>query len=100
MVNLFVPRRLVLDIGRANSPAWGQKRDTAPVNLWWAALIAHAVVSTLAAPVGLLVMSEALMIAAAVLLGLIIERITALQTAELAATPPVAPSRPGMRQLL
>ncbi|MET8165826.1 hypothetical protein ABZT34_16490 [Streptomyces sp. NPDC005329] len=36
-------------------------------------------------------MAETLMIAAAVLLGLVIERITALQSAALGATVPVAP---------
>ncbi|MEU6320060.1 hypothetical protein [Streptomyces sp. NPDC047009] len=38
-----------------------------------------------------LVLAEALMIAAAVLLGLVIERITALQSSALGATVPVAP---------
>jgi hypothetical protein len=38
-----------------------------------------------------LVVAEALMVAAAVLLGLVIERITALQSPALGATVPVAP---------
>lgn len=81
VVNLFVPRRLVLDIGRASSPAWEQKRGTTLVNLWWAAWVAHAVVLVVVgrlAPgsMAVLVVAETLMLAAAVLLGLVIERIT------------------------
>ncbi|MFI8006493.1 DUF4328 domain-containing protein [Streptomyces sp. NPDC086010] len=99
LVNLVAPRRVVLGIGRAGSESWDQKRDTTLVNLWWAALIAHGVLLTLAAPVtpaptGLLVVAEVLMIAAAVLMGLVIERITALQTAALDATAPVAAPTP------
>lgn len=94
VVNLFVPRRLVLDIGRASSASW--ERDTTLVNLWWAAWITHALVLVVAGRVApgsmaFLVVAEALMIAAAVLLGLVIERITALQSAALGATVPVAP---------
>ncbi|MCD0484856.1 DUF4328 domain-containing protein [Streptacidiphilus sp. ASG 303] len=96
VVNLFVPRRLVLDIGRASSASWEQKRGTTLVNLWWAAWITHAVVLTVGGRVApgsmpLLVVAEALMVAAAVLLGLVIERITALQGAALGAILPVAP---------
>ncbi|WP_020134459.1 DUF4328 domain-containing protein [Streptomyces sp. 351MFTsu5.1] len=81
VVNLFVPRRLVLDIGRASSPAWERKRGTTLVNLWWAAWVAHAAVLVVAgrlAPgsMAALVVAEALMLAAAVLLGLVIERVT------------------------
>ncbi|MGW1208284.1 DUF4328 domain-containing protein [Streptomyces sp. NPDC002499] len=84
-VNFVVPRRLVLDIGRAGSAEWEQKRDTALVNLWWGAWIAHALVlmvAVRAAPgsMALLVVAEALMIAAAVLVGFVIERITTLQS--------------------
>ncbi|MFI0968131.1 DUF4328 domain-containing protein [Streptomyces sp. NPDC021080] len=96
VVNLFAPRRLVLDIGRASSPSWEEKRGTTLVNLWWAAWITHALVATGAALVApkslaLLVVTEALMIAAAVLLGLVIERITALQSAALGTTVVVEP---------
>ncbi|MGW1159205.1 DUF4328 domain-containing protein [Streptomyces sp. NPDC002513] len=96
VVNFFVPRRFVLDIGRASSASWEQKRDTTLVNLWWVAWITHAVVLVVGGWVApgstaFLVVAEALMIAAAVLLGLVIERITALQSAALGATVPVAP---------
>ncbi|WP_217545714.1 DUF4328 domain-containing protein [Streptomyces sp. GbtcB6] len=81
VVNLVAPRRLVLDIGRAGSASW-EKRDTTLVNLWWAAWVAHALgltAASMAAPGSLafLVVTEALMIAAAVLVGLVIERVTA-----------------------
>jgi hypothetical protein len=96
VVNFFVPRRFLLDIGRASSASWVQKRDTTLVNLWWIAWITHALVLVVAgrmAPgsLAVLVVAEALMIAAAVLLGLVIERITALQSTALDATVPVAP---------
>ncbi|MFK0280279.1 DUF4328 domain-containing protein [Streptomyces sp. NPDC090499] len=98
VVNLFVPRRSVLDIGRAGSASW-ENRDTALVNLWWAAWVGHALVLTaanLAAPgsLALLVVTEALFLAAAVLVGLVIERITALQGAALRVTVPVASPQP------
>ncbi|MEV0481978.1 DUF4328 domain-containing protein [Streptomyces sp. NPDC050508] len=96
VVNLFVPRRLVLDIGRASSASWEQKRDTTLVNLWWVAWITHALVLVAGGRVApgsmaFLVVAEALMIVAGVLMGLVIERITALQSAEFGATVPVAP---------
>ncbi|MFJ1967294.1 DUF4328 domain-containing protein [Streptomyces sp. NPDC087903] len=96
VVNFFVPRRFVLDIGRASSASWEEKRDTTLVNLWWVAWITHALVLTVAGRVApgsmaFLVVAEALMIAAAVLLGLVIERITALQSFALGSIAPVAP---------
>ncbi|MFF9279731.1 DUF4328 domain-containing protein [Streptomyces griseosporeus] len=96
VVNFVVPRRFVIDIGRASSISWDQNRDTTLVNLWWIAWISHAVTvvtgSRLAAgSMAFLVVAEALMLAAAVLLGLVIERITALQSAALGATAPSAP---------
>ncbi|NEC85310.1 DUF4328 domain-containing protein [Streptomyces sp. SID12501] len=91
VVNFFVPRRFVLDIGRASSASWGQKGGTTLVNAWWGAWITHSlvlVVAEVAAPgsMALLIVAETLMVAAAVLLGLVIERITALQNAALGAT--------------
>jgi len=96
VVNLVAPRRFVLDIGRAGSASWG-KRETALVNLWWATWVAHALVLVVASRVApgsmaFLVVTEALIIAAAVLVGLVIERVTALQSAALRATVPVAPT--------
>jgi hypothetical protein len=96
VVNLFAPRRSVLDIGRASSPSWEEKRGTTLVDLWWAAWIVHGlalVTATRVAPnsLALLVVAEASMIAAAVLLGLVIERITSLQSAALSVSVPVEP---------
>jgi hypothetical protein len=96
VVNFFVPRRFVLDIGRASSASWEEKRDTTLVNLWWVAWITHALMVVVAGRVApgsmtFLVVGEAFMIAAAVLLGLVIERITALQSAALGAAVPVVP---------
>ncbi|MGY5117893.1 DUF4328 domain-containing protein [Streptomyces sp. 900105755] len=98
VINLIAPRRSVLDIGRAASPSW-EKRDTTLVNLWWAAWVGHALVLTaanLAAPgsLALLVVTEALFLTAAVLVGLVIERVTTLQTAALRVTVPVAAPQP------
>lgn len=96
VVNFFVTRRLVLDIGRAGSASWEEKRDTTLVNLWWFTWFTHALVLVVANQVApgsmvLLVVMEALMIAAAALLGLVIERITALQNSAPGTTVPVAP---------
>lgn len=96
VVNFYAPRQCVLSIGRASSAAWEQKRGTVLVNLWWAAWITHMVVVVVGGAVApgsmaFLVVGEALMIAAAVLLGLVIQRIVALQSAAQGATLPVAP---------
>ena len=96
VVNLFAPRRLVLDIGRASSLSWEEGRDTALVNLWWGAWVGHALVLVVAGravpgSMAFFVVAEALMIAAAVLMGLVIERITVLQSMAFGAAVPVAP---------
>ncbi|MFI2301931.1 DUF4328 domain-containing protein [Actinacidiphila glaucinigra] len=95
-VNLFVPRRFVLDIGRATSPSWDPKRDSTLVNLWWAAWIGHAIVLTLSAQAApgsraALAVAEVLMLAAAVLVCLLVERITTLQGAALGTSVPLSP---------
>ncbi|MEU6272099.1 DUF4328 domain-containing protein [Streptomyces populi] len=96
VVNLFAPRRSVLDIGRASSPSWEERRGTRLVDLWWAAWIVHGLAlatATRVAPesLALLVVAEVSMIAAAVLLGLVIERVTSLQSAALGSAVPVEP---------
>jgi hypothetical protein len=96
LVNLVAPRGIVLAVGRAGSVSWEERRDTTLVNLWWAAWVTHALVLVVTNQVApgspaLLVVAEALMIAAAALLGLVIQRITALQNSALGATVPVAP---------
>lgn len=97
LLNLFVPRQFVLDIGRASSPSWNPKRDSVLVNLWWAAWIGHGIALTLtteAAPGSraALAVAEALMLAAAGLLCLVIERITTLQSAALRTPAPLSPA--------
>ncbi|WP_405860176.1 DUF4328 domain-containing protein [Streptomyces sp. NBC_01515] len=96
LVNLVVPRGIVLAIGRASSASWEEKRDTTLVNAWWAAWVGHGLVLTVASRVApgsmaFVVVEEALMIAAAVLAWLVIERITALQDAALGAAVPAEP---------
>jgi len=83
-VNFVVPRGFVLAIGRESSAAWG--RGAVLVNLWWAAWVVHAVVVTVGSRVapgsmGFLVVSSGLMVAAAGLLGVVIQRVTGLQGA-------------------
>ncbi|MFD3457716.1 DUF4328 domain-containing protein [Streptomyces sp. NPDC058691] len=94
VVNLFVPLRHVLAIGRASSAAWDRKRDTTLVSLWWAAWLGHGIALTTTfkvAPESMagLVVAEVLMAVAAVLLILVIERVTSLQAAALDAPAPV-----------
>lgn len=94
VVNLFVPLRHVLSIGRASSAAWDRMRDTTLVSLWWAAWLGHGIALTTAfkvAPESMagLVVAEVLMAAAAVLLILVIERVTTLQSAALDRPAPV-----------
>lgn len=94
-VNLVLPRRFVLDVLRAS--AGGKRgRDEILVNVWWGVWLAHALlvpVGSLAAPTSLpvLVLGEALMIAAGVLAIRLIHRMTALQAAPHPARPSPAP---------
>lgn len=88
VLNLVFPRGFLLAIGRASSPSWG--RGTLLVNLWWAAWVGHVVVLGISGwvgpePVGFVVASSGLMIVAAGLLGVVIQRVTALQGAALGA---------------
>ncbi|MEU6251963.1 DUF4328 domain-containing protein [Streptomyces sp. NPDC047043] len=100
MVNLWVPRGLVLEVQRASSAdTTTTGRDEVLVNVWWAAWAGHTVL-TAASQLGggtslpLLVVAEVLEIAAAVLVVLVIQRITTLQSRALAAGSPVAPLTP------
>jgi gamma-glutamylcysteine synthetase len=71
LVNFWVPRQFVLDIDRASAGPSAKGRNTALVNAWWVALVAHT--------------------AAAVLAVCVIERLTAQQGAALRAVSPVEP---------
>ncbi|MCX3060279.1 DUF4328 domain-containing protein [Streptomyces beihaiensis] len=93
VVNFFAGRKSVLAIGRASSTSWEGRRGTTLVNLWWGAWMGHvavlAVVMRMApGSMVVLVVAEALMIAAGVLLVLVIERITALQRDAFGASAP------------
>ncbi|MEU4097035.1 DUF4328 domain-containing protein [Streptomyces sp. NPDC026673] len=96
LVNLFAPRQVLLDIGRASSVSWQETRDKTVVNLWWAAWLGHALALLTAgridpASIPLLALAESCMIAAAVLVGILIDRVTTLQGGALAAPAPLSP---------
>jgi len=99
VVNLWVPRGLVLEVHRASSPGTTEKgRDEALVNVWWAAWAGHTVLA-LASQFGggtwpLLVVTEALNLAAAVLAVFVIQRITGLQSAALRTASPTPVAAP------
>lgn len=100
VVNLWVPRRLVLDVRRASSPGVpGIGRDEILVNTWWAAWAGHMVVVELGQAVRgtsmvLLVVSGALIVAAAVLAVCVIQRVTTVQSAALQVAAPAGPLVP------
>ncbi|WP_030927726.1 DUF4328 domain-containing protein [Streptomyces sp. NRRL S-646] len=100
VVNLWVPRGLVLDVLRASSLGTTEKgRDEVLVNVWWVAWAGHTVIA-MASRLGdgtsmpLLLVTEALNLAAAVLVMFVIQRITGLQGTALraaSATPVATP---------
>lgn len=100
VVNLWVPRWLVLEVHRASSPGTPEKgRDEVLVNVWWAAWAGHTAVA-MASQFGggttmpLLVVTEALNLAAAVLAMFVIQRITGLQSAALRTASPTPVAAP------
>lgn len=100
VVNLWVPRGLVLEVHRASSPGTAEKgRDEVLVNVWWAAWAGHTVIAV-ASRFGdgtsrpLLVVTEALNLAAAVLAVFVIQRVTARQSAALRAASPTPVAAP------
>lgn len=96
VVNLWVPRRFVLEIQRASSaPATDKGRDDLLVNAWWVAWAAHGVIAAgsqfgggTSTSMPLLMASEALNLAAAVLAIFVVQRITGLQSAALPTASP------------
>ncbi|MCD9878409.1 DUF4328 domain-containing protein [Streptomyces guryensis] len=100
VVNLWVPRWLVLEVHRASGPGTAEKgRDEVLVNVWWAAWAGHTVIAMASQFEGgtsmpLLAVTEALNLAAAVLAMFVIQRITALQGAALRATSPTPVAAP------
>ncbi|MFI7400332.1 DUF4328 domain-containing protein [Streptomyces sp. NPDC049541] len=100
VVNLWVPRGLVLEVHRASSLGTTDKdRDEVLVNVWWAAWAGHTVIA-MASQFGggtsmpLLVVTEALNLAAAVLAMFVIQRITGLQSAALRTASPTPVAAP------
>jgi hypothetical protein len=88
VVNLWVPRGLLLETQRASRPGAGLERgrDDLLVNAWalaWASRVVIGVVGRSGTSLPLLVASEALNITAAVLIICVIQRLTATQSAAL-----------------
>jgi hypothetical protein len=101
VVNLWVPRGLVLEVQRASGGETAEKgRAEILVNAWWVAWAGHTVIAvasqlsggTMSMP--LLVVLEALNLTAAVLVLFVIQGITALQSRALATMEPVEPLTP------
>lgn len=106
VVTCWLPGRMLLDIHRASSGEEAAGRGTGLVKAWWAAWAGYWVVSGLSFLTGqgdtlaVIALSQALNIAAAVLVVLVIERITTVQRARahhLTARSPVLPKPAGVR---
>ncbi|MGW2705899.1 DUF4328 domain-containing protein [Streptomyces sp. NPDC001340] len=95
VVNLWVPRGLVLDVHRASQPGAAEKRDRVLVNVWWTAWAGHAVVVAVGnqlsrgALLPHLLVAEAFDLTAAALAIAVIQRVTARQATALTATIPL-----------
>ena len=99
VVNLWVPRGLVLEVHRASSPGTEKGRGEVLVNAWWAAWAGHTMIGMATwfgggTSMPLLVVTEVLNLAAAVLAMFVIQRITRLQSAALRATSPTPVAAP------
>ncbi|MEV6945831.1 DUF4328 domain-containing protein [Streptomyces sp. NPDC051172] len=100
VVNLWVPRELVLEVHRASSLGTAETgRDEVLVNVWWAAWAGHTAIGMATRFGGgtwmpHLVVTEALNLAAAVLAVFVIQRITALQSAALRTASPTPVAAP------
>lgn len=100
VVNLWVPRGLVLDMHRASGPRSTAGHDEVLVNVWWAAWIGRAVVVTLGTQLGRgsslvpFLVAEALNLAAGALAIAVIQRVTARQATALGAALPAPADLP------
>ncbi|MEU1462204.1 DUF4328 domain-containing protein [Streptomyces sp. NPDC005727] len=94
VINMWVPRGLVLDVLRASGPGAAGRRDRVLVNVWWATWIGHALVAGVSggpgqgASLALLLVAEGLELAAGALAIAVIQRVTARQAAALGSTFP------------
>ncbi|MFI9650583.1 DUF4328 domain-containing protein [Streptomyces sp. NPDC052040] len=97
VVNLWVPRQLLLEVRRASAAASGKADRRGLVNAWWAAWVARvvlavlAVVSRAAWGPALAALSGVLFAAAGVLVICVIQDITALQGAAVRSDPAAGP---------
>ncbi|MFF8476955.1 DUF4328 domain-containing protein [Streptomyces sp. NPDC015414] len=95
VINMWVPRGLVLDVLRAGGPAAAGRRDRVLVNVWWATWIGHALVAGVSGgpgqrtPLALLLVAEGLELAAGALAIAVIQRVTGRQATALGSTFPV-----------
>ncbi|MFG2787460.1 DUF4328 domain-containing protein [Streptomyces sp. NPDC048419] len=84
VVNLWVPRGLLLGTQRASSPGTTEKgRDDVLVNAWWLAWVGHVAIATIgrsSTSLPLLVVTQALNITSAALAVCVVRRITSLQS--------------------
>ncbi|MFE7856858.1 DUF4328 domain-containing protein [Streptomyces sp. NPDC057403] len=93
VANLWFPRGLLLGTLRASGPAADGRRDELLVNAWWVAWTGHALLAVVAqsgTSLPLLALSEALFVAAAGLVVVLIQRLTTRQDSALAALRPAA----------
>lgn len=95
VVNLWVPRGLVLDVHGAGGPHPAEERDRVLVNVWWTAWAGHTLFVTVSNqlvrgfPLPVLLVAEALDLVAGALAIAVIQRVTARQATALTATLPV-----------
>jgi hypothetical protein len=86
VMNFWAPRHLVLEVHRASGSGTPEqlRRDVVLVNVWWAAWVGHVLVGAVASlgtSLVLLVVVEALELAAGALAIVVVQRLTARQTA-------------------
>lgn len=103
LANFWFPRGLLLGTLRASGSGATQAsqkgRDDLLVNAWWLAWAGHGVIALVAqsrTSLPLLVLSEALFVAAAGLAVVVIQRITALQDTALHAVRPAVEESPAV----
>ncbi|MBV2356269.1 DUF4328 domain-containing protein [Streptomyces sp. J2-1] len=95
LMNLWVPRGLVLQVHGASSRGAVAPRDARLVNVWWGAWVGHGVLSLLGGavfgqerlPVSLAI--SVLVVVAGVLGILVVQRVTSGQARAVLAPPPV-----------